>query len=219
MHEASSLSKAIEQGWIKAGKPQEFTIRILEEPQKNFFVLTTKLAKIALFFEDIVTTPKQNVHYKGNAQKQKYERDELRSKEQLLRNKTSREQTSRMRFQTNEKIEKPVKNEPPREAVIAEPSLSKQRQPLWNEDMIHSTKEWLTKALHSIEKDSITFTIEPQRWHLRITLSMPIYADPQKEKHMLASLATILLETLKRQFKTGLRGHKIVLTHASNNNS
>lgn len=52
MHEASSLAKAIEQGWEKAGKPTDFSIKILEKPQKNFFGLTTHPAKIALYFDE-----------------------------------------------------------------------------------------------------------------------------------------------------------------------
>jgi hypothetical protein len=51
MEEASSIVKAIENCWLRAGKPQEFTVRILEEPQKNFLGMTTKPAKIALFFD------------------------------------------------------------------------------------------------------------------------------------------------------------------------
>jgi len=50
IQEASSLCKAIEQGWLKAGKPKEFSIRILQEPYKNFLGMTTQNAKIAVFF-------------------------------------------------------------------------------------------------------------------------------------------------------------------------
>src|SRR3990172_3051120 len=50
MQEASSITKAIELGWIKAGQPKEFTVKIYEEPEKNFFGITTKSAKIAIFF-------------------------------------------------------------------------------------------------------------------------------------------------------------------------
>lgn len=206
MHEASSISKAIEQGWIKAGQPQEFTVKILEEPEKNFFGFTTKSAKIALFFEDRKTTKPESRHFEPRqhpAPRHKRGRDEERAKEQ----------PTRLRFQTE-----PAKEV--KEAFIAEPSQSqqKQRQPLWSDEMIYSAKNWLTKTLHHMDKN-VTFTIEPQRWHLRIVLSAPLHPDAQKEKHMLASLATLLLETLKRQFKTGLRGHKIVLTHGSRSNS
>ena len=51
IQEASSVMKAIEQGWQKAGKPKEFSLKIFEEPQKNFIGLTIKKAKIGLFFE------------------------------------------------------------------------------------------------------------------------------------------------------------------------
>ena len=40
MEEASSVAKAIEKGWQRAGKPQEFTVKVFEEPQKNFIGLT-----------------------------------------------------------------------------------------------------------------------------------------------------------------------------------
>lgn len=52
IQESSSLSKAIEQGWIKAGKPREFTIKIFQEAKKNFFGFTTIPAKIGIFFRE-----------------------------------------------------------------------------------------------------------------------------------------------------------------------
>lgn len=53
MEEASSIFKAIETAWNRAGKPQEFSIKILEHPEKSFFGLNTvKSAKIALLFNE-----------------------------------------------------------------------------------------------------------------------------------------------------------------------
>lgn len=52
IHEASSIAKAIEQGWVKAGKPKDFTVKIFEEPQKNFIGFTVKNAKVGIFVED-----------------------------------------------------------------------------------------------------------------------------------------------------------------------
>ncbi len=57
IQEASSLSKAIEQGWTKAGKPQEFSIRILQEPNKNFLGITIQNAKVAVFFGKLQNMP------------------------------------------------------------------------------------------------------------------------------------------------------------------
>lgn len=52
MEAATSLTKAIENGWQRAGKPQEFTVKILQKPQKNFFGFTTESAKIAIVFDE-----------------------------------------------------------------------------------------------------------------------------------------------------------------------
>lgn len=52
IHEAATIAKAIEQGWIKAGKPKDFTVKIFEEPQKNFLGFTTRKAKVGIFVED-----------------------------------------------------------------------------------------------------------------------------------------------------------------------
>ena len=52
MEEASSISKAIDQAWHRAGKPTEFTIKVLELPERNLFGITVKSAKIAFFFDE-----------------------------------------------------------------------------------------------------------------------------------------------------------------------
>ncbi len=52
IEEGPSIAKAIEQGWIKAGKPKEFSIKIFQEPKKNFFGMTTTIAKVGIFFRD-----------------------------------------------------------------------------------------------------------------------------------------------------------------------
>ncbi len=50
--EASSIAKAVEQGWQKAGQPKEFSIKVFQEAQKNMFGLTKESAKIGFFFDD-----------------------------------------------------------------------------------------------------------------------------------------------------------------------
>lgn len=53
IHEASSLACAIEEGWKKAGKPSEFTVKIYQQAEHSIFGLVTKKkAKVGIFFED-----------------------------------------------------------------------------------------------------------------------------------------------------------------------
>jgi len=55
VEEASSVVKAIEKAWTRAGKPQSFTVKIFEEPQSGFLGFNTKPAKIGIFYEEIAT--------------------------------------------------------------------------------------------------------------------------------------------------------------------
>ena len=60
MEEASTISKAIETAWNRAGQPQEFTVKILELPKTSFFGLkTSKSAKIAFFFTEVAPKPRE----------------------------------------------------------------------------------------------------------------------------------------------------------------
>lgn len=56
--EASSISKAVELAWQKAGQPKEFLVKVFQEPQRNMFGLTKTSAKVGIFFDDAVLTQK-----------------------------------------------------------------------------------------------------------------------------------------------------------------
>lgn len=51
IEEAPSILKAIEKAWIRAGNPVEFSVKIFEDAQKNFFGFSSKNAKVGVFFE------------------------------------------------------------------------------------------------------------------------------------------------------------------------
>lgn len=76
MEEASTISKAIESAWNRAGQPQEFTVKILEHPKTSFFGLkTSKSAKIAFFFNELTVKVKESADAKAMADRQqKYAR-------------------------------------------------------------------------------------------------------------------------------------------------
>lgn len=196
MQEASSISKAIEQGWYKAGCPQEFSVRILEEPQKNLMgLITTRSAKIALFFDEHKPhhTPAphhQKASYSKPSRFQEVHHEQVISKKNTKKAESNGSTTPETTTKSNQK-----------------------HTPLWNDSMTEVAQEWLRQMLTYMDASLVTFTLQPQNFYLRITLSKPILGSAEKEKYLLATLSTLLLETIKKQFKTSLRGHKIVLTH------
>lgn len=58
VEEASTIVKALEKAWTRAGKPQTFSVKIFEEEETNFFGFTKKSAKVGIFFEE--TQPSAN---------------------------------------------------------------------------------------------------------------------------------------------------------------
>ena len=59
VEEASTISKAIEKAWTRAGKPQTFSVKIFEAPEVGFLGFTKKSAKVGIFFEESVLQEKQ----------------------------------------------------------------------------------------------------------------------------------------------------------------
>lgn len=95
VHEASSIAKAIEQGLAKAGNPRDFAVKILEYPEKNFFGITTKPAKIALYIEE-KTRKAYEPHAMPHAEKAERTREprEQREPHEARQHDRSRERSS-----------------------------------------------------------------------------------------------------------------------------
>lgn len=87
VEEASSIAKAIEKAWERAGKPHNFSVKIYETGEKNFLGFSKKSAKVGIFFEEERAQhherqghTQQRPSYKNRPQQQPYtERLERRS--------------------------------------------------------------------------------------------------------------------------------------------
>ncbi len=217
IQEASSIAKAVEEGWIKAQKPQQFSVKILEEAEKNFLGLTRKSAKVAIFFDE-PQVAKPSEHRGGQQTYKQPQNTQQRQQQQAQQPRPAYEKQQAAQ-------QRPAQQQAPRpqsqqqysqaaESTVQAPTQpKKQFEPLWNQGMVDRTQQWMQEAFKNSNNEHIQFTVEPQKFHLRITLSAPILPDPDKEKQLLASFSALILETLKRSFKMSLRGHKIVLTH------
>ena len=204
MEEASTIFKAIEKGWINAGKPKEFSIKVYEEPEKNFIGMTTKPAKIGIFFEETQKT-EQRPRYTKPAETQR----------PAPRPAPERERPAREPREPRElrKVEKKEVLPPQVTEEVREPREPKEDLgPIWNDEMVASTKEWVAEILTLMGLGNVPFTINPKRFHLRIEFSGSVLENKDKQKHLFALLAGLIMTMLKRQHKRPLRGYKIVLT-------
>jgi hypothetical protein len=205
MQEASTVIKAIEQGWVKAGQPHEFSVKILEEPQRNFIGITIRSAKIALYFDERIFAKSLSPNI---PHKQKVAPSAVREP-----------------IKKPAPVTKEVQEQPERTSIAPEimpaaagsarniskrPVSTGQVQKLWSEEMLQYAKEWLSDILAHFDHANTSYKIESQGSQLRVLLNGPLGKDAHSQKQIFASLATLLVESLKRHLKSGLKGYKIV---------
>lgn len=183
MEEASSVVKAIEKGWIRAGKPQEFTVKVFEEAQKNFIGLTTKSAKIGIFFEDHAVAAPAIRQVKTQPQKKQAP------------------QPRQVQPQAKQEQYRPE----------SRPPQKKEMGQLWSPDVISAAESWITESLSLMGLGHIKFTTEVERFALRVSFKSPITGNSEKEKMLFRSWAYLIMQALRHKFKRPFKGLKIIL--------
>lgn len=221
IQEASTISKAIEQAWQDSGKPSEFSVKILELPERNFIGMTVRSAKIAFIFNGIITkqaeqsstrsTPRQAHERKGYASRQREYAQPKR--EHFVRSHNHNDEQTSHRIPPHHEHEIDEKQNLGKQGVEKQSFEKRRYESLWSNDIVSFARTWFGNVLKNMGSDNINFTIEPQNYYLRITLSRPVLTDSDQEKHLLASLSLLLFSTVKKEFRKALRGHKVVLTH------
>ncbi len=209
VEEASSIIKAIEKGWQQAGHPKEFSIKVFEEPQKNFIGMTVRSAKIGIFFDEVAALKPESPAQKPIRQQQP---------------KPTRQQpaapVARKKPVAPEKEH--VQKEPAAKARPAMPTIQpeaepKQPQTIWSEPMAQDVQDWLKESLAFISVRPLPFSTDIQHFYFKIHFDKPIFEDRAREKQLFSSLATLLLQMLKNKYKRPLKGYKIILTTKTDN--
>lgn len=182
MEEASSIAKAIEKGWTRAGEPKEFTVRIFEVPQKNFLRFTVKPAKVGIFFKEQAPVKETRAkEIKRLVEKRQEERDAI---------KGARAEKERQR----EAKPQPIKTDK------------------WTAPMMQEAKGWLDMVLRHANKANVPYSLDAKKYSLIVHFSRPVLDDKKKEQLLFKSFSYLMMQALKRKFKRGLKGYKVILT-------
>jgi len=191
MEEASSIAKAVEKGWERAGKPKEFTVRIFEEAQKNFIGMTTKPAKVGILFQEPVAPQYRTKDTQRLVEKRKAEKTAK-----------AKERFERQERQVKER-KKPVQPE-------EQPKVVKKDR--WTEEMQQKASVWLEGFLKSAQLPSVSFAMEAKNYILSVQFQKPLLSDNAREHQIYKNCSYLLLQALKYHFKRGLKGYKVVIS-------
>jgi predicted RNA-binding protein Jag len=233
IEQASSIMKAIEKAWDQADKPKEFSIKIFEKEEKNFFGMTTKPAKIGIFFTD-----KPAAHDKSAVKPRpeiKECRDEVQpTQKQPQSHHPAKPQPSRTEHPraTHPRVDQSHMEQPrtPQKKTIQQPRTqtplaNKNEAPLtesptekvrrtsaaWNDTMINTTETWLKKTLSLMGMNTIHFTTEIAGKNLKLTFNTPLIADVTHEKQLFRSFAHLIMSSLRNQYKQEIKDLKVIL--------
>lgn len=192
IQEENSITKAIEQGWIKAGRPTEFSIKIFETPQKNFWGITKRLAKIGVFFSE-------NIRKLENEEQKKDAKQPLQQKPQ-----------PNTRPQPGTRPQPNARPEPRYKKPMTRKESAFKSQ--WTDKMAKEAEEWTDGAIKTLNK-RITRTntfIEKQK--LIIKLDRPILNNKDSEQELLKSFSALIMQSLRSHYRKEFYGFELLIT-------
>ena len=70
VEEASTIAKAVEKAWERAGKPETFSVKIYEQAETNFLGFVKRSAKVGIFFEEVLPAKNQDRRPQGTNSRQ-----------------------------------------------------------------------------------------------------------------------------------------------------
>jgi len=225
MEEASSIAKAVENGWVRAGKPQEFTVKVFEESEKNFIGMTKKPAKIALFFQEHHVPASKNQQtkdrYSSSSKPQEAvarnhkEKTPSRQSPQLSPHKaTAQESLLRQLPRSEPRGERDNEQTRTEKSQTQTDKLLVKRDHLstspWNSELVDSVKEWVKDSIKVTGAD-VSFTVEVDRYALKLLFSNLVTESSDKEKILFRSWAYLIMQALRQKYKRPLKGLKIIL--------
>ena len=209
MEQASSIIKAIEKAWISADKPKEFSVKIFEHEEKNFFGMTTKPAKIGIFFSDKATASDKT--HKARVTTKELRLTEKESHKQP-RQAAAQQQHPTTKQTTQENKQQRIEKQKTIETTQQQKAVPQQRTPAtWNDTMIDAVAAWLTKTLSLMGIQPVSFTNEISGKILILTFSHPLIENPTTEKQLFRSAAHLVMASLRNQYKQEIKDLKIVL--------
>jgi predicted RNA-binding protein Jag len=221
LHEASSIVKAVEKAWADAGKPTEFTIKVLEAGEKNFLGLSKRPAIVSITYEPKRQQTRQQesgraqgaVAPRANAKNTPAPKPtrplNVGNKDQIrpLPSREPARQQEQLRPQ-----QKPVQQQKPSNEVGKEQQDVDQAALLvWQDEFVAFIAKELKELLGTWGVKQ-TFSSKIDKKMLTITLEEHLLDDVVEERNAFMGFSYLLIQFLKRHYKKKFRGFQLIIT-------
>jgi predicted RNA-binding protein Jag len=217
IEEASTIGKAIEKAWERAGKPQSFSIKVCEKPEYGFLGMTKKYGKVVIFFEDISDQSQHTKNFKQPHQEKKIEKG-VRQNDKNKKLKTN-ESIKNELIHTQPALPKNSKDKAYSNTHTREDSLKSKEFPkkhvqeyTWTNQMVEYVKELITQTVQLLGRNDITFNLKNEQQNLIVVFNGLLVHEPNKEHAFYKHFAYILITALRAKFKTEFKYLRLVLS-------
>ncbi|MCF7800095.1 Jag N-terminal domain-containing protein [Candidatus Babeliales bacterium] len=202
LQEASSVIKAIEKVWENSGKPQEFSIKILEFGEKNFLGLTKKPAVISISYDpkkQQIESPSANLSTRSTAAKEIVKNKEKAAEQRPTSRPFNKEQ--RGRFGSKDGYDDGGHQQTGRKDFQVE---------AWNDDYVKDISAWISDILKIMNID-LKFNVKIENKILKVLIDKRILKEDEEEKMFFIGLSHLLMQFLKKKYKKKLKNYYLII--------
>jgi predicted RNA-binding protein Jag len=209
LQEANSIERAIDKAWNEAGKPKEFTIRVLDEGERNFLGLSRRPAIVSIFYKpEKITTPQ----HRREKTDEKPSHDSYRDRQKARRENAP--QQSSNRSEVGGYVRDEGQERPRRYAGTEQQRASFQQKTVegWNDEwkvfVLNEIRE-LAKHMGITSVAEATVTGDKL---LTITFKQALLDNDDDQRMLFATFSYLGMQLLKRMYKSRFVGYRIIVT-------
>lgn len=216
LQEASSIVKAVEKAWNEAGKPQEFTIKILEEGEKGFLGLTGGRPAVV----SITYQPLKGKKTKIDFEKDLMQVDKKSYKQSVQPQKTQKQSSGIMGSFFGTKTSEKPQNVAVRREQIQQKQKQQQveKEVAWRKEFVDNVNIWLKEIMMHAMGIDITIDVKHDQRILNVFIDKRVFKDFEEEKLFFISLSHLLMQFLKRKYKKKFTNYYLIIHSKVENN-
>ena len=200
LQEGSSIVKAVEKAWCDAGKPSEFTVKILHEGEQNFLGFSKTPAIVSIIYDpqkqtkktvERLNVPEQRREnsFRGNTRR--------RGEGENSDNRVVRRQEQDKANQNNaQQGPKPVKTK---------------TYPFWDDTWVGEITAWFNEVL-KIMNITVPFQTSVDKQTLTVMFKEPVLQGLDEEHVLFASFSFLFIQFLKKLHRRRFSGYRLLVT-------
>jgi len=232
LHEASSIVKAIEKAWINSGKPLEFTVKILEEGEKNFLGMTKRPAIVSVTCDPRGKTcgARAKVEVKPMTQGKDAHRNTMpdrrtprRSEDRFAQPKKDASFQDRRTNDASNRptnIQQQTKKFEPEKGVALEQNREREDECVWNDAFMQDARESISELMNVMQITTPFSLKSDDGKGLKVIFTGPLGVKEEDARALFASLSYLVIQFLKKKYRKRFPGFHLIISsqeHATNN--